>query len=459
MTFRSLPLLSSLFVGALAVFTAPVGAQTSTPTTTTTLPDLSFLPPVITGGPTIVYQLTFEAEEGGINYLPYESGYYVAPSAGGSGTLIVTKSKGLSKSVYTFTDFGELFVAQDGSKRRAVISCTAASNVSTTAFFAIGETTDTLKGDDPDISGDVYYAPTLNGWAISADSQADQLFVGSASTDSGVAGSSKVTFTFDDADTNNAAATRLSVAAIVKLIQTRMTSRGFTLATQNTPTSGSTSTGGTGTGSTGTGGTGTGGTGTGTSTSTIGPGDMLVYELSFRDLGESINWKNFEGGYYVSYALPTSSGTANSTGTILLKVRDSFGGFYTKHTNFGGLFVAKSRSERQGVMYASAVNSVSTTTFFAMGEARSAMRFDAPSRNASVYFARKLTGYAFSADSGIDLPFFGQLTDLGTGGASTMTATYDETRSKAANKARLTITSQVTLLEKELKAEGYLLLQ
>jgi|GEM_PF-1733431 len=417
MNSRTLPLFFLLFVGALTFPTPPLHAQSSSAI-------------AATGGPTIVYEIAFGLSRDGVNFLPYNLGYYVAPSAGGTGTLILAKS-GAANSLYVFTNFGELFVARDGNSRKAVISCTAASNVSSTAFFAIGDASDSLKTVFGPAFGDIYYAATLKGWAISADSQPDPLFFGNVGVDQGLAGSSALTVTYDGADTNNAAENSLSVAATVTAIQSRLTSQGFVLAAQ-TAVSG----------------------GTGTTivppTSTTGAGDMLVYRLSFDKTGDSINYKHPLGGYYVSYAATTDAGT------LILQSETNGADYFKEYPNFGSLLLVQSDRDRKGVLFATAANTVSTTTFFGLGDARETMSFNGVSEKITVYFAKTLSGYAISADSARDLPFAGSDGDLGSAGVSKLTATYDETRSKEANSARRTVAAEVKLLETELKASGFL---
>ena len=450
MIFRFLFLFTAVLAASL-----PVAAQTVTPTVIN--PDFTGLPQpafISSGGPTIVYQILFEPKSDSINYRGYDFGYYVAPSAGGSGTLLLIRTTGGTRTYYTFTDFGSLIIGLNGDDRKSIISLTATSDVSTTAFFAIGDANETLQGDNGTVAGVVRYASQLNGYAVSADSQPDPLFQGTASTDVGVAGTSLVTFQFDVADSANAETQPLSVADTVKVIQTRLTSQGYVQAAQTNT-----------------------GTGTGTSTSTdttapvvfnpgavkveIGPGDLLVYELKFRRTGESINYKPYTGGFYVDTAAPSSTSSSSSgtssgggSGTMIVKIASDSGDFFKVFPSFGSLFVAKSGSDRRGVMFATSDNSFSTTTFFAMGNASDSLHFKASSGPEDIFFGRKLTGYAFSADSQYDLPFAGDLTDVGVGGASVLTATYDESRSKAANKARRTIDTEVALLEAELQKDG-----
>ncbi len=419
MTSRKSLLLSSILF-ALATCTSFLQAQIQ----------------VVGGGQTIVYQLQFDPPQDGVNYSPYENGYYVAPVQGGSGTLIVTKTRGTTGVFYVFTDFGELFVGRNNGNRKAVISCTAGSDVSTTAFFAIGDATTNFQTDTGEISGTAFYAPELRGYTLSANSQNDELFQGSTA-DFGVAGSGTFSAFYDDADTNNATANRLSVANTVQLLKDRLTGQKYI--------DGSNISGGNGTGT----GTGTGtGSGTGTSTAATDKFDLVVYRLSFKKTGESLNYKQFSGGYFVG-------GSVNGSGALILEMERDGLKLFKEYLNFGSLFVAKAQGERKAVLSAMDTNSISSTVFFAVGDANQSFKVNAPSITGSVNFSKKLTGYTISADSESDLAFFGDGGDIGVAGVSLFTATYLEETTKLANKNQRTVAKEVDQLEKELQEKGF----
>ncbi|MDB6075603.1 MAG: hypothetical protein JWO89_3243, partial [Verrucomicrobiaceae bacterium] len=417
MTSRKLLFLSS-FLFALAAYTSVLQAQTAPVQ-------------VVGGGETIVYQLQFDPPKDSVNYSPYENGYYVAPVQGGSGTLIVTKTTGGTRVYYAFTDFGELFVGRNNGDRKAVISCTAGSDVSTTAFFAVGDATTNFQTDTGEISGTAFYAPELRGYTLSADSQNDELFQGSSSSDFGVAGSGTFSAFYDDADTNNARVNHLSVASVVQLLKNRLTGQNYI--------DGSNITGGNGSGT---------GSGSGSSTTATDKFDLVVYRLSFKKTGESLNYKPFSGGYFVV-------GAVNGTGALILEMERDGLKLYKEYLNFGSVFVAKAQGERKAVLSAMDTNSVSSTTFFAVGDANQSFKVNAPSITGSVNFSKKLTGYAISADSESDLAFFGDGGDIGVAGVSLFTATYLEEATKRANKNQSTVAKEVDQIEKELEEKGF----
>ena len=401
---------------------------------------------VSTGGQPIVYELTFTPSSDSINYRPYQNGYYVVPVEGGPGTLIVTKSVGTTNSFFVFTDFGELFVARSGSSRKAVLTCTAASNVSTTALFAIGDASQTLEVKALDVVGSANYAPQLSGYAVSADAQYDQLFLGTAGTDRGVAGTSALSLTYDEADSDNASVNNLSVANEVLAIQNRLVSQGFVNATQAAPASTSASTTGN------SGGTVPPITPVTPTPPALGPGDLVVYRLEFSTTGESINYTPFTGGYYVVSA---ANDTAGGGGALILEAKINGTKVYKQYLNFGALFVAQSGGNNKGVMFAMDASSLSSTTFFAKGDAQKSYKENTPSFSGNVLFADKLKGYAFSADSQSDLAFDGTGSDIGVAGVSNLTANYMEDTSKKANRLYRSVATEVAVLEKELKAQGF----
>ena len=462
MTFRFRTFLSPLLLSVLAFFHHSASAVVITDPAT----KVAELPTTLVGGPAIVYQITFDSDEEKVNYSPYESGYYIAPSEGGSGTLLLTKSKGTAKSLYVYTDFGQLFIAQEGDTRKGVITCTAATNVSTTAFFAMGNADDTLAIDNGSIVANIYYAREMKGYAVSGDAQPDQLFLGATSTDDGVYGLTHISAVYDDADSNNAFQNNLSVASLVSAIQKRLTTSGFTLAQQNTTSTASPPTSGTSTlkpadaqipvvdkqGKI-----------TTPTPVTIGPGDVLVYSLSFKKTGDSINYGHPLGGFFVTTATATETSSNNkagpSSGALILEVSGTPSKYVRTFPNFGTSFVAKSQSNRKGVLFATDANSVSSTFFCASGDARDTMELKTPSGNINAYFARKLTGYAFSADSQYDLEFVGApASDLGVAGVSALTLNYEENRTQTANKRRRTVAEEATEIELKLKSEGFVVL-
>ncbi len=200
----------------------------------------------------VVYRLTFEVAGETINYRPYQSGYYIAPINGGTGSLILTLSTGGTKQFYTYASFGELFVAVKGSVRKTVFSATAANTVSTTTFYAIGSADDKIFIETRSAESQVFVAKELKGYAVSADSERDLPYASSSPNDIGVAGASYLRAIYDEGRTKDAIKNDRSLTDQVTIIQTELTEQGFINGLTTTTTTGGTtsSTGATGTSAT-----------------------------------------------------------------------------------------------------------------------------------------------------------------------------------------------------------------
>src|SRR4051812_33738227 len=111
-----------------------------------------------TSGPVAVFRLSFEKTGDSINYRPYQNGYYIAPIEGGSGSLILTLVTAGVRQYFKYEVFGEVFVAVKGKEKRMVLSPTATNDVSTTVFYAIGDTNKELHVESRNASSDVKVA-------------------------------------------------------------------------------------------------------------------------------------------------------------------------------------------------------------------------------------------------------------------------------------------------------------
>ncbi|MCB1227002.1 MAG: hypothetical protein KDK99_14390 [Verrucomicrobiales bacterium] len=176
---------------------------------------------------------------------------------------------------------------------------------------------------------------------------------------------------------------------------------------------------------------------------------LAVYQLEFKPTGESINYRSYESGYYVA---PMTGGT----GSLVLMLTTGGVKRYFTYDNFGELFVAVSGDQRKVVLTATAANTVSTTTFFAIGDADERYRVETRAAESQVHLARKLQGYSVSADSERDLPFSsGSTLDLGVAGAAHLTATFDEGRTSATNRESRTVAAEITEIETFLRERGF----
>lgn len=198
----------------------------------------------------VVYRLTFEEIGESINYRPYQNGYYVAPMEGGAGSLVLTLTTGNVRQYFAYEGFGELFVAVKGESQKMVLSATAANEVSTTVFYALGTATKEFDVESRNLSGKIKVAEKMVGYAVSADSEQDLPFIGTGMS-IGVAGASQLTARIDEAYTNKAVQENLDSAAAVDAVIEALTAAGHVNGNPQTGNGGNGNNGGAG-GGTGT---------------------------------------------------------------------------------------------------------------------------------------------------------------------------------------------------------------
>lgn len=181
----------------------------------------------------------------------------------------------------------------------------------------------------------------------------------------------------------------------------------------------------------------------------LSPAQLAVYKLTFDAAGETINYRPYQGGYYIA---PIEGGT----GSLILTTTTSAGKQYYTYANFGELFVAVKGDVRKTVLSATAANTVSTTTFFAIGDADERMELETRSSEGDVFVAKDLKGYAVSADSERDLPYASSsATDIGVAGVSYLRATLDEGLTENAIDNQRALADEVTEIETQLQDKGY----
>lgn len=194
-------------------------------------------------------------------------------------------------------------------------------------------------------------------------------------------------------------------------------------------------------------------TATSTSTTTTQPtlnsSALAVYKLTFEVSGETINYRPYQGGYYIA---PIEGGTGS---LILTLTTGGVKSFYT-YANFGELFVAVKAGDRKVVLSATAANTVSTTTFFAIGTADERRPLETRSSDGDIFTARLLKGYAVSADSEKDLPYgSSSANDIGVAGVSILRATLDEGLTTDAINNNRALAAEVTEVQTLLTNNGY----
>jgi hypothetical protein len=180
-----------------------------------------------TAGPLAVFRMTFSQTGDSINYRPYQGGYYVTPLEGGTGSILLTLVTGNTKQYFTYQSFGDSFVAVKGSTKKMVFSATAASDVSTTVFYAIGTTDTDVNTDFRNGTADLLVASKMTGYAVSADSEKDLPFSGTG-TSVGVAGVSILTCKYDESTTRTANNAGNTVGDAITAIIAQLTKSGYT---------------------------------------------------------------------------------------------------------------------------------------------------------------------------------------------------------------------------------------
>lgn len=229
---------------------------------------------------------------------------------------------------------------------------------------------------------------------------------------------------------NNSVTIRITIAAACVLLLAAIMPAQTTTGTTTTTPSGTGVVGGT--------------------TTTNDSGPMGVWKLTFEQTGDSINYRPYQGGYYIA---PAEGGA----GTLILTLTTGTLKQYFTYASFGDVFVGVKGSTKKMVFSATASSSVSTTAFYAIGEADKEISLDAFSRNStgSVLLASKMTGYAVSADSEKDLPYAGSGNSVGVAGASILTAKLDESLTHNGNTKNNTVAKEVTDIQAILTKAGF----
>lgn len=184
-----------------------------------------------------------------------------------------------------------------------------------------------------------------------------------------------------------------------------------------------------------------------TATDTTGP--IAVFRLTFVATGDSINYRPYEGGFYVA---PVEGGP----GSLILTLSTSGIKRYFTYASFGDVFVAVKGKSKKMVLSATAASSVSTTVFYALGSADKEIDFETRNSTGSAVVASRMTGYAVSADSEQDLPYSGSTSNVGVAGASILTAKLDDSLTHTANNNSFAVNDEVTELQNILAKAGYI---
>ena len=193
---------------------------------------------------------------------------------------------------------------------------------------------------------------------------------------------------------------------------------------------------------------------------------VAVYRLSFKTVGQNVNYKAYQDGYYIT---PVGGGT----GSLILLQKGTSGNVYYSFANFGQMFIAASSKGQKMVLTAVSSSTAADTSLFAIGDANQKLDFVTPlstpatasttgttaasTQNVSqtVQLAGTLTGYEFTADSQSDMPFVGNATTQGVAGASTMTLSLQSEMTSLALSQNYSLAGEVTYIENLLSQQGY----
>lgn len=172
----------------------------------------------------LVYEFHF-SEEKGVNYHTFETGYFVAPILGGTGSFVLATNE--DRTYVKATDSGHLFPAGDRDERKTVVSATATKGSAKGQLVVIGDVDHLLRVSSPSVSLSVSVAKVLNGTSVFADSEAG---TEKKVTDSsyGSAGSSKAKLTLDESETERANDDGLSIAATIERLAKLLERQGYT---------------------------------------------------------------------------------------------------------------------------------------------------------------------------------------------------------------------------------------
>lgn len=180
----------------------------------------------------LVYKIEI-LKENGINYEPFQGGFFAAPLLGGSGTFLLTSTDGPR----TFTEApnsGRLFTAVDGKEKKAVISATTGGDSTAQgALVCIGKIDHQLNVRTPTVSLSIRVADSLTGTAVSAD---DESTVSEPAADGsiGSAGVSQLRMVLDEPQTNHANRQGLSLTQTVAELALELSRQGYSKETETT---------------------------------------------------------------------------------------------------------------------------------------------------------------------------------------------------------------------------------
>ena len=226
---------------------------------------------------------------------------------------------------------------------------------------------------------------------------------------------------------------------------------------------------------------------------------VAVYRLNFSPSGDNINYRAFQNGYYIS---PVQGGTG-----ALILVQNGTGSskLYYTYNNFGETFFASNGNTKRMVLTATSSNTISNTTFYAIGSldyaihlttalptpatstaSTTGINYIAPvatTTNAGTgtgttaittiptaaqiaggaaaphltqpHVASTMRGYEITSDSQSDLVFAGNTTTQGVAGVSTMNVSLQTDMTTYALTQNYSLAGEVAYIQNLLQNQGY----
>jgi len=173
----------------------------------------------------LVYKLEFERKKG-VNYHPFEGGYFIAPLLGGEGSFLLTSTED-GRSYLGAAGGGRLFTAVDGSNARAVVSATTGAGTAYGAMVALGEINHTVSVSSKTYQFSAKVAKSLSGTAVSADDESEIEETSTVNNNIGSAGVSEFKLTLDETETRRINKDSLSLAQAYEYLELLLLRQGY----------------------------------------------------------------------------------------------------------------------------------------------------------------------------------------------------------------------------------------
>lgn len=175
---------------------------------------------------------------------------------------------------------------------------------------------------------------------------------------------------------------------------------------------------------------------------------VVVYDIVFEEVGENVNYRTFDPGFVV---MPLTGGNA----TFVLRFQEGLSRQFVQAVDFGVYFIATEGANQRGVLANAdaADGGTPINTFNMIGDLNASVSATETATDATTNqtttittatLPRTLTGYILTTDSTTAGVFD---RNAGSAGTSQITATLNETRTKTANDAAISLTTSQTVAD------------